>query len=158
MTELEADPPSDSLRHSLIAILATAALLGVAVTLLHGPVVSSALTGDSYQWIQHAHAAAHQQSLLFVDLDTFLRPSNTWTLVVDRVVWGGFNARGYRTTSIALHALVAMALACAGRRLGLGPIAAAVVALVWVMSPLTDESGLLLLTDSSRCCCWRGWC
>ncbi len=140
MTEFEADQRSNGVQRALVTVLATAVLISLAVTLLHGPAVSLALTGDSYQWIQHGHAAAHRSALLLADLDTFLRPSNTWTLVVDRFVWGGFNARGYRTTSIALHALVALALACAGRRLGLGPIAAAVVALVWVMSPFTDES------------------
>jgi len=144
VTELEADPRINSLRPSLIAVLATAALIGVAVTLLHGPVVSLALTGDSYQWIQHAHAAVHQPALLLADLDTFLRPSNTWTLAVDRFLWGGFDARGYRTSSLVLHGLVAFALAVAGRRLGLGSVAAAAVALVWVTSPFTDESAFVV--------------
>jgi len=144
VTELEADPRSNILWRSVVAVLATAALIGVAVTLLHGPVASLALTGDSYQWIQHAHAAAHQPSLLLADLDTFLRPSNTWTLVVDRFLWSGFDARGYRTTSLILHGLVALALAFAGRRLGLGPVAAAAVALVWVTSPFTDESAFVV--------------
>jgi len=132
------------MRQALIAILVTAVLIATVVTLLHGPAVALALTGDSYQWIQHAHAAVHQPALLFADLDTFLRPSNTWTLVADRFLWGGFDARGYRTTSLALHGLVALALALAGRRLGLGAIAATVVALVWVTSPFTDESAFVV--------------
>jgi len=144
VTELEADQRSKELQRGLVAVLATAILLAVAVTSLHGPAVSLALTGDSYQWIQHGHAAAHRPALLFADLDTFLRPSNTWTLVVDRFLWGGFDARGYRTTSLVLHGLVALALAAAGRRLGLGQIAAAVVALIWVMSPFTDESAFVV--------------
>jgi hypothetical protein len=124
--------------------LVSAALIAVAVALLHGPALSLALTGDSYQWIQHAHHAAHRQALLFSDLDTFFRPSTTWTLMADRFLWGGFNARGYRTTSLVLHGLVALALACAGRRLGLGSVAAGVVALVWVTSPFTDESAFVV--------------
>ena len=132
------------MRRDLIATLVTATLIALAVMLLHGPSVSLALTGDSYQWIQHAHEAAHRPSLLFADLDTFLRPSNTWTLVMDRLLWGGFDARGYRTSSLMLHGLVALALAVAGRRLGLGPIAAAVVSLVWVSSPFTDESAFVV--------------
>ena len=145
MEELdEADPPSGDLRRALIAAVVTAVSIAVVVTLLHGPAVSLALTGDSYQWIQHAHHAAHRPVLLFDDLDTFLRPSNTWTLVMDRFLWGGFDARGYRTTSLALHGLVALALAFAGRRLGLGPIAAAVAALVWMTSPFTDESAFVV--------------
>jgi hypothetical protein len=144
VTELEADQRSKELQRCLGAALATATLIAVAVSLLHGPAVSLALTGDSYQWIQHGHAAAHRPALLFADLDTFLRPSNTWTLVVDRFLWGGFDARGYRTTSLVLHGLVGLALMFAGRRLGLGPIAASVVALVWVTSPFTDESAFVV--------------
>jgi len=144
VTEFETDARSRGMRRDLIATLVTATLISLAVTLLYGPAVSLALTGDSYQWIQHAHEAAHQPSLLFADLDTFLRPSNTWTLVVDRLLWGGFDARGYRTSSLMLHGLVALALAVAGRRLGLGPIAAAVVSLVWLTSPFTDESAFVV--------------
>ena len=45
-----------------------------AVAWIHGPSIELALTGDSYQWIQHAHAAMHHPSLFLADLDTFLRP------------------------------------------------------------------------------------
>jgi hypothetical protein len=144
VTELEAEPGSQSPRRNLAATLVTAILIAVVVALLYGPAVSLTLTGDSYQWIQHAHAAVHHPTLLLSDLDTFLRPSNTWTLAVDRLLWGGFDARGYRTTSLVLHGMVALALAVAGRRLGLGRIAAAVVALVWVTSPFTDESAFVV--------------
>jgi hypothetical protein len=144
VTELEADQKTNGVRRGLIVGFVTAMSVTSVVALIHGPAVSLALTGDSYQWIQHAHAAVHQPALLFADLDTFLRPSNTWTLAVDRLLWGGFDARGYRTTSLALHGLVALTLALAGRRLGLGEIAAAVVALVWVTSPFTDESAFVV--------------
>ena len=144
MIELKVAARFEGMRRVLAAAFVAATLIALAVTLLHGPAVSLALTGDSYQWIQHAHAATHQPSLLFADLDTFLRPSNTWTLVADRFLWGGFNARGYRMTSLILHGLVALALAFAGRRLGLGPAAAAIVALVWVASPFTDESAFVV--------------
>lgn len=126
--------------HRPVAWLAVALVLAATVAVLHGPSRSLALTGDSYQWIQHAHAASYRPVLLLVDLDTFLRPSTTWTLALDRIVWGGFEAPGFRTTSLALHFLAALALAAAGRRLGLGLPAAAAVALVWATSPFTDES------------------
>ncbi|HSN57106.1 MAG TPA: hypothetical protein VLT32_20720, partial [Candidatus Sulfomarinibacteraceae bacterium] len=126
--------------HRPAAWLAVALVLAATVAVLHGPSRSLTLTGDSYQWIQHAHAACHRPVLLLVDLDTFLRPSTTWTLTLDRIVWGGFEASGFRTTSLALHFLAALALAAAGRRLGLGLPAAAAVALVWATSPFTDES------------------
>ena len=114
------------------------------VALLYGPARSLTLTGDSYQWIQHAHLAAHRPALLLADLDTFYRPSTTWTLVVDRFVWGGFDARGYRTTSLLLHGIVALVLAVAGRRLGLGWVAAAAVGGLWLSSPFTDESAFIV--------------
>lgn len=144
MTGSIGDQPSTGLRLGVVAAIATAAVIAGAVTLLHGPSVPMALTGDSYQWIQHAHLAAHRPALLAADLDTFYRPSTTWTLVVDRMVWGGFEAPGYRTSSLVLHGLAAWALAIAGRRLGLGWIAAAVVALVWVTSPFTGESAFVV--------------
>lgn len=144
MTGIDQKLPSAGLRRGLIVGAAAAAVVALAVVALYGPVVPLALTGDSYQWIQHAHAAAHRPALLVADLDTFLRPSTTWTLVIDRFVWGGFDARGYRTTSLVLHGLAALALVAAGRRLGLGPVVAALVALIWVTSPFTDESAFVV--------------
>lgn len=129
---------------AVVGVVLTGLLLAATVVWLHGPAASLALTGDSYQWIQHAHAAAHRPVLLLADLDTFYRPSTTWTLVVDRLLAGGFSPVGYRVSSIALHGLVAVLLVVAGRRLGLGPIAAAAVGLVWVTSPFTDESAFVV--------------
>lgn len=131
-------------RSRVIAVISGAALIAVLVAALFGPSVSMALTGDSYQWIQHAHAAAHDPALLVADLDTFFRPSTTWTLVADRMCWGGFEARGFRTSSLILHGLAALVLAIAGRRLGLSWVAATAVSLVWVTSPFTDESAFVV--------------
>lgn len=127
-----------------MAIGLTAIVIAGAVAMLFGPVVPMVLTGDSYQWVQHAHLAAHQPKFLLADLDTFYRPSTTWTLVADRLLWGGFTAHGYRVSSLILHGLAAMSLAVVGWRLGLGRIAATAVALVWVTSPFTDESALVV--------------
>jgi hypothetical protein len=135
---------SRRLRVGAIAVATVAVIIAGSVALLHGPVVPMALTGDSYQWVQHAHLATHRPAFLVADLDTFYRPSTTWTLVADRLLWGGFEARGYRTTSLVLHGLAALALAIAGRRIGLGWVAAATVALVWVTSPFTDESAFVV--------------
>lgn len=128
----------------LITAIFAGALIVAAVAALFGPVRSLALTGDSYQWIQHAHRATHQPAYLLTDLDTFYRPSTTWSLVVDRWLWGGFNAAGYRTSSLVLHGLVAMALFLVGRRLGLSWPAALAVSLVWVTSAFSDESALVV--------------
>jgi len=138
------DPRTDNRSRGLLVTVATAMALVTAVSFLYGPAVRLALTGDSYQWIQHAHAATHQPALLLADLDSFLRPSTTWTLAMDRAVWGGFEAAGFRTSSLAIHVLVALALALAGRRLGLGPLATAAVSLVWVTSPFADESAFVV--------------
>jgi len=138
--------PSDDLRSVnhrrglTAAVLALVVIVGAAV-LLHGPAVELGLAaGDTFRWVQHAHAATVRPELLAADLDSFYRPSTTWSLILDRAIWGGFNAHGYRVSSLSLHVLVAVVLMMTGRRLGLGPIAAAVVALVWAMSPFTDES------------------
>lgn len=135
--------PGDRLRRAVAGVL-TILLVATAVVVLHGPSTRLALTGDSYQWIQHAHAATHDWSLFLVDLDSFLRPSNTWSLALDRIVWGGFDAGGFRLSSLLIHAIVGLALAVAARRLGLGHAAAAAVALVWVTSPFSDESAFVV--------------
>jgi hypothetical protein len=131
-------------RRWIIATGLTAAIVVAAVILIHGPSVGLALTGDSYQWVQHAHRATHQARLLLADLDTFLRPSTTWTLAVDRALWGGFDARGLRTGSLAIHCLAALLLAVAGRRLGLGAATSGAVALLWATSAFTDESAFVV--------------
>lgn len=128
----------------MLGVALLAVLVAGVVASLHGPVVPLTLMGDSYQWIQHAHAAAHRPQVLLADLDAFFRPSTTWTLVVDRWLWGGFDAAGYRITNLALHALGALLLGIAGRRTGAGPLAAAMIALVWITSPFTDESAFLV--------------
>lgn len=127
-----------------IALAVTGVVIAGAVVALYGPALPLTLTGDSYQWIQHAHLAAHHPIMLLTDLDTFYRPSTTWTLVADRVLWGGFDAPGYRRSSLLLHGLVAWALAIAGRRLGLGWIASGAVGVVWLASPFTDESAFIV--------------
>jgi len=144
VTETTDEIKSAYVGRRIVAAALMAVIIGGTVALLFGPVVSMALTGDSYQWIQHAHLAAHRPALLLADLDTFFRPSTTWTLVVDRVLWGGFNTRGYRMSSLALHSVAALALAIVGWRLGLGWFAASAVGLVWATSPFTDESAFVV--------------
>ena len=145
MSDPSNNPQPDNLRRGAIAAVLAANLIAVAVVFLHGPAVELGLTaGDTFQWMQHAHAAAHQPGLLFVDLDSFYRPSTTWSLVADRTLWGGFEARGFRISSLILHILAGLVLAVVGRRLGLGSVAATVVALVWVTSPFTDESVFII--------------
>jgi len=140
VTATSVDNRSTDLRAEIVGAGVVFVIIATTVVVLHGPVVSMVLTGDTYQWVQHAHEASHRPLLLFSDLDNFYRPSATWKLVIDRMLWGGFNAAGYRTGSLFLHGLAAFLLWIASRRLGLGWFSSVAVALLWVTSPFTDES------------------
>lgn len=108
------------------------------VAAVHRPALDLALMGDDYQWVQHARAALRSPSLLVADLDTFYRPASTWTLAADAAVWGG-RAGGYHLTNLLLHVGAALMLLVVGRRLGLPPLPAALVALLWATSPYSGE-------------------
>ena len=69
---------------------------------LYAPTLRFELAGDDYQWVQHAHLAMHRPVLLLADLDTFYRPVSTWTLVLDRILWG-YRPLGYHLTNLLLH-------------------------------------------------------
>jgi hypothetical protein len=99
--------------------------------------------GDAYQLVYHAHLASHQPALLLADVDGLLRPSATWSLVVDRFLWGA-SPTGYHLTNLLLFGLAAVLAAVVGRRLGLGRTASAVVAVLWAASPFTDEIAILV--------------
>jgi len=126
-------------RWSLVSVLVVAAT----VAALYHPAAGLVLMGDSYQWVQHAHEATHRPLRLFADLDTFLRPASTWTLVIDRLIWR-WNPSGFHATNLVLHGAVAILLAAAARRLGLGRWVSLLVALVWVTSPFTDEPAFVV--------------
>jgi len=119
------------------AVAAACALLGAALA-LYAPALRFALAGDDYQWLQLAHRALHRPALLLADLDTFYRPTTTWTLAADRLLWGQ-RAGGFHLTNLLLHALAAAGLMAAARRLAVRPVTALVVAVLWVASPFTEE-------------------
>ncbi len=121
------------LRHVVPAGL----LLGIALG-LYAPCLGFVLAGDDYQWVQHAHLAAHRPLMLFADLDTFYRPANTWTLALDRLVWG-YRPLGFHLTNLLLHGMVGIAVALVGRRLGLSPLPSWVLGALWVASPFAEE-------------------
>jgi hypothetical protein len=116
------------------------AIVGLVVA-LYRPALDLELIGDDYQWLQHAHAAAHRPALLLADLDTFYRPLSTWTLVADRAVWG-WEPAGYHLTNVLLHAVAAALLALAARRLALPWPAALAVGALWGTSPFAGEPAL----------------
>jgi hypothetical protein len=111
----------------------------VAATLwLYAPTLRFELAGDDYQWIQHAHLAMHRPALLLADLDTFYRPASTWTLVLDRLLWG-FQPFGYHLTNLLLHCLAGVCLALVGRLLGLSWAVGWALGLLWATSPFSEE-------------------
>ena len=131
--------PNDRLREFIAAVV-VALVIGVVVALLHGPSTELALTGDSYHWVQHAHRATHDPIFLFADLDQFFRPSATWLLAIDRVVWRAFDPAGYRVTSLLLHLMTCVCLWFVGRRCALGWFSSTAVVLIWCTSPFMSES------------------
>lgn len=116
-------------------------LAPVAVFVLFAPVLSFSLMGDDFQWVQHAHRASHRLSYLLADLDSFYRPTTTWTLAVDRLLWGR-NARGFHFANVLFHAGAAAAMFLVARRLGLGPGSASVASVLWGVSPFAEESAV----------------
>ncbi|MEJ2583074.1 MAG: hypothetical protein P8127_15800 [Acidobacteriota bacterium] len=131
-------------RRTVITLALVTVCIAAAIALLHGPSISMALTGDSYQLIQLAHRAAHEPAYLFTDLDQFFRPSATWLLVTDRMVWGGFNPAGYRVTSLLLHFVTCVLLWLVCRRFALDWVSASLVSLIWCTSPFLSESVFLV--------------
>ncbi len=125
------------------AFAAGAAAAAAAAAVLYRPVLDFALLGDSYQWWQLAHAATHRWGLLLADLDTFYRPLSTWTLVVDRLLWGRDPA-GFHATNLVFLAAAGVLLMGAGRRLGLGRAAAWLAGCVWMLSPFVDEPAIVV--------------
>jgi hypothetical protein len=124
-------------------ILVSALVVAATVAALYHPAAELVLMGDSYQWVQHAHEATHRPLRLFADVDTFLRPASTWTLVVDRLIWR-WNPSGFHVTNLLLHGAVAVLLVATARRLGLGRWVSLLVALIWVASPFTDEPAFVV--------------
>lgn len=136
---------------------AAVAVVPVAVLWLYEPVLHFQLMGDDYQWVQHAHRAAHRPILLFTDLDTFYRPANTWTLVLDRWLWGQWPS-GFHLTNLLWQALAAVLLIFLARRLGLPSLAAAILGLIWATAPFTLEpaASVAIRFENLLFCGWLG--
>lgn len=123
-------------------LLGASLVVVACVGALYLPVFGMELLGDAYQLIHHAHAATFHPSLLVADVDGFLRPAATWSLVVDFWIWRGWPT-GYHISNLLLFGLAAVLLAVAARRLGLGRGPSLVVAVLWAASPFTDELAIL---------------
>jgi hypothetical protein len=122
-------------------------LAGVAVlagTLwLYAPALRFELIGDDYQWMQLARAALHWPALLLADLDTFWRPSSTWTLTATHLA-APFSPAAHHAVSLALHVGAALLLLAVARKAGLGWTSATAVAGLWACSPFASEPAIFV--------------
>jgi len=123
-------------------LLGTSLVVVVCVGALYLPALGLELLGDAYQLVHHAHAASYHPLLLLADVDGFLRPAMTWSLVVDSWIWCTWSA-GFHLTNLMLFGLAAVLLAVAARRLGVGRRASLIIAVLWAVSPFTDELAIL---------------
>jgi len=105
---------------------------------LYRPALGLELIGDDYQWMQLARSALHRPSLLLADLDTFWRPSSTWTLAATHLA-APFSPAAHHAVSLGLQVTAALLLLGVARRAGLGTLGSAAVALVWACSPFASE-------------------
>ena len=124
------------MRRAHVAI--AAALTCACVAVLYWPTLRFALLGDDFLLVQLGHRASHDFRLAFASLDAFYRPSTTWTLMLDRAAFGQW-AGGYHLTNFFLRLTSSLLVIVVARRLGLGTVTSAAVALVWACSPFTAE-------------------
>ncbi len=125
-------------RISIIVLLIVPPIL---VIFLYLPSLDLSLTGDDYQWLKLAHEAVVHPRMLFADLDTFYRPTNTWTMIVERYLWGTIPA-GFHLSNVLLHSTASLLLLFLCRRFGLSWITSLIVALLWGCSPFSAEPAM----------------
>ena len=105
---------------------------------LYLPVLKFELMGDDFLLAQLAHAARHDWKLLFSGLDSFYRPSTTWSFIIDWFVWG-HHAGGYHFTNVLLRIGNTVLLFFALRRIRFTAVGAWIVAFLWACSPFSAE-------------------
>ncbi len=123
-----------SRRGTLLGILG----LALGVSALYFPVARFELWSDDYVVAQLAHWARHDWRLLLASVDAFYRPSTTWTLILDRLIWG-HNAGGYHLTNVGLRIGNAVLLYFALRRFRFSAAGAWTVAFLWACSQFSAE-------------------
>jgi hypothetical protein len=130
-----AQPPSKGT--SAVAVVGT-------VALLYAPTVGFGLLSDDFLWARPwtarelAGAFAGPEDPLGRTTGTY-RPMADLTRALDHALWG-VSAAGAHITNLLLLAVAGVLAAALGRRLGLTPRAALVLALTWVAHPLSVAS------------------
>lgn len=122
------------------------ALSAIALVVLGGvfvyrPVLDNQVTGDVYQMVQIANEGCHRPLELIAPIGEFIRPVSTLSLAFDLTVWRR-NPAGFHLTTLMLHLATGLALLAAARALGISRVTSTIVAMLWVISPFTDENAV----------------
>lgn len=121
--------------------LVPTALVALVCVAVFRPVFGYQITGDVYQMVQIAHEGCFRPLHLIAPIGQFFRPVSTFSLAFDLAVWGR-NPAGFHLTTLLIHCIAGLALLAAARTLGLGRLSSTAVALLWVISPFTDENAI----------------
>ena len=132
-----------------------AVCLAVLLVSLYGPYLNDALTGDDYEWLEHARNALEHPGQLFTDLGGFYRPAATWTWAVAYLI-GKDRPWVHHGVNLMLLWVDAGLWILFLFRLGFPLPAAAVMSALWACSPFLSESGIAC---SSRfdTLLWMSW-
>jgi hypothetical protein len=126
-------------------MLLIAASFAAVALLLHGPGVGGPFIADDLLYLEHNAALSLPlgEALRTLTLDRYYVMGN-WSPVHQLLLlaeWRGFgtNPLPYRVTNVLLHALVALAMVVAGRRIGLSRPAAFAAGTIFLVHPVAAE-------------------
>ena len=149
-----------------------AASFAAVALLLHGPGVGGPFIADDLLYLEHNAALSLPlgEALRTLTLDRYYVMGN-WSPLHQLLLlaeWRGFgtNPLPYRVTNVLLHALVALAMLVAGRRIGLSRPAAFAAGTIFLVHPVAAEpvgwinqSKTLLAVGFALCALdrWLAW-
>jgi hypothetical protein len=141
MSDGPASPRDASPRRVFVAQATLIVLLTLAVHArsLHGEFVSDDNAGVRDNPRVASLAPANVRAIFRSFDDSNYIPIKVLSLAVDRQLWGPAPT-GYHATNVVLHAACALLVYAILLRLGLAPLAACLVALLWAVHPLQVES------------------
>ncbi|PWB74134.1 MAG: hypothetical protein C3F15_08230 [Holophagae bacterium] len=135
-------------------VLIASMLIAATAAALYAPAAHFELTGDDYQLMQLAKMASHSPTTVLSAEGQF-RPLVIATLITDRALWHQ-RSGGYHLTNLVLHVVCGIGLLTVALRLGLGVLPAAVLSLLWTLSPFGVESAVWVSarSDTMLAICW----
>jgi len=122
---------------------------------LYAPVAQLELVKDDYEWMHLAHRAMLEPKLMLAPLGGFFRPTATWSLAFERLLWGA-DAGRHHVATLGYHLSAGVLLLLVGARLGLRPLIATVVSLVWTCSIFAHENAVSVVVRHQTFLMW-GW-